>query len=61
MSKFLQILAFMYYLAEKNPIYFDKAQMACVLLEMLVKILKISFNNKKYIFTFHSTMYQYLM
>lgn len=58
MSKFLQILAFMYHLAEKNPIYFDKAQMARVLLEMLVKILKISFNNKKYtgnIFTFHST------
>lgn len=48
MSKFLQILAFMYHLAEKNPIYFDKAQMARVLLEMLVKILKISFNNKKY-------------
>lgn len=57
MSKFLQILAFMYHLVEKNPIYFDKAQMAHVLLEMLVKILKISFNiNKKYnIFTFHST------
>lgn len=56
MSQFLQILAFMYHLAEKNPIYFDKAQMARVLLEMLVKILKISFNNKKYnIFTFHST------
>lgn len=58
MSKFLQILAFMYHLAEKNPIYFDKAQMARVLLEMLVKIFKISFNNinKKYnIFTFHST------
>lgn len=58
MSKFLQILAFMYryHLAEKNPIYFNKAQMAHVLLEMLVKILKISFNNKKYnIFTFHST------
>lgn len=28
MSKFLQILAFMYHLAEKNPIYFDKTQMA---------------------------------
>lgn len=56
MSKFLQILAFMYRLVEKNPIYFDKAQMARVLLEMLVKILKISLNNKKYnIFTFHST------
>lgn len=41
MSKFLQILAFMYHLAEKNPIYFDKAQMARVLLEMLVKILDI--------------------
>lgn len=50
MSKFLQILAFMYHLAEKNPIYFDKAQMACVLLEMLVKILKISFNNKNIIY-----------
>lgn len=56
MSKFLQFLAFMYHLAEKNPIYFDKAQMARVLLEMLVKILKIPFKNKKYnIFTFHST------
>lgn len=31
MSKFLQILAFMYHLAEKNPIYFNKAQMARVL------------------------------
>lgn len=47
MSKFLQILAFMYNLAEKNPIYLDKTQMACVLLEMLVKILKISFDNNK--------------
>lgn len=47
MSKFLQILAFMYNLAEKNPIYLDKTQMARVLLEMLVKILKISFDNKK--------------
>lgn len=40
MSKFLQILAFMYHLAEKNPIYFNKAQMARVLLEMACQNIK---------------------